>query len=502
LSGHQVDPVLPQHNNPVALLTVPGSVTYVAYQAFSWSKGLQEVVFEDLPPGSPGRRISPHAFIWCTDLKRLSFGAGQTVIEGETYLGGNGAFESCTALADIVFGDGPLDLGPRAFMGCRKLESVTWGIGPTIIGERAFAKTGLVALSLRGVETIGPLAYENCWKLTSVNIPDGCRRIGAGAFAHCQMLSAVRVPPSVVEFSEEWGYTAWNFTQGDHTITERIPVFLGSPGVTLYGVAGSAAEAYAHASNIPFRSLAEWPEEDAVDQPRLVSFGDFRVIIHSNGVVINGYSGAGGKVVVPDSYEGQPIIGIGDGAFGQSVDQGWNERRRKHAAIRTVTLPDTVTRIGQRAFANRTRLRRVRWPAGLISIDSEAFNNCGRFGRIELPEGLMEIGDNAFGPAAGDVTIPRSVKQIGKWSRPRLRYLAPILLTLLAGAALLVWGPGIALTILGVILIALGGCAFFFAAQYYRINWRYFRLTIRCKAGSCAHQWAKQNKVHMVLQKE
>jgi uncharacterized membrane protein len=115
---------------------------------------------------------------------------------------------------------------------------------------------------------------------------------------------------------------------------------------------------------------------------------------------------------------------------------------------------------------------------------------------------LLEIGDNAFGPAVGDVTIPGSVKQIGKWEHPQLRYLALIPLAILAGAAALVWGPGLALKILEGILIVLGGCAFLFTVGYYRISWRYFRLTIRCKAGSYAHQWAKQNKVHMVLQRD
>jgi hypothetical protein len=459
-------------------------------------------VFEDLSPESPGRTISSCAFGWCTGLRRLSFGIGQTTIKGRTEGRIEGAFRNCRALTDIVFGDGPLNLGGAAFIGCTALESVTWGIGPTVIGERAFAETGFVALSLRGVETVGPLAFERCQKLTSVNIADGTRRIGAGAFAHCRMLSAVRVPPSVVEFSEEWEYTKYDLTRRYYTVTEHVPVFLSSPGVTLYGAAGSIAEAYARANNIPFRLLAEWPEEDAVAQSRPVSFGDFRATIHSNGIVIDGYNGGGGKVVVPDSYEGQPIIGIGDAAFGLSIEEGWDERRSKHTAIRAITLPDTVATIGQRAFANRAWLRRVNWPAGLISIDNEAFNNCGRFGRIVLPEGLLEIGDNAFGPAVGDVTIPGSVKQIGKWEHSRQRYPALIPQAILAGAAVLVWGPGIGLKILGGILIALGSFVFFFAAQYYRISWRYFRLTIRCKAGSYAHQWAKQNKVHVVLQRD
>jgi hypothetical protein len=501
LVSHRGDPMLPKHK-PVTLLTIPGSVTHVAYDAFSWCEGLREVIFEDLLPGSPGRTISSHAFSWCSGLQRLSFGTGQTTIEGGAYPSDNGAFEDCRALTEIVFGDGPLNLEGRVFMGCMALESVTWGIGPTVIGERAFAETGLVTLSLRGVETIGPLAFEKCQKLTSVTIADGTRRIEAGAFAHCKMLSAVRIPPSVVEFSEKWEYTEMSLTAEYRTATKHVPVFLGSPGVTLYGAAGSTAEAYARANNIPFRSLAEWPEEDAVDQPRLVSFGDFQATIHSKGVVIDGYRGAGGEVVVPDSYEGQPIIGIGDAAFGLSVEQGVDESRSKHTAITAVTLPDTVATIGQKAFAHRARLRRVKWPIGLISIDSEAFYNCGRFGRIKLPEGLQEIGDNAFGPAVCDVTIPSSVRQIGKWRHPHLRYLALIPLVILAGVALLVWGPGIALAVLGIVLIALGGCALFITARLYEMSWYRFRLTIRCEAGSYAHQWAKQNKVHVVLQKE
>lgn len=60
-----------------------------------------------------------------------------------------------------------------------------------------------------------------------------------------------------------------------------------------------------------------------------------------------------------------------------------------------VTIPDTCTSIGVRAFKDQTRLRRVVVPKSVKDIGESAFGGCPRLTGITLPASLTEIGEKA-----------------------------------------------------------------------------------------------------------
>lgn len=66
-----------------------------------------------------------------------------------------------------------------------------------------------------------------------------------------------------------------------------------------------------------------------------------------DGYVVTGYTGNDAAVTVPDWYNGLPVTEIGSGAF-----QG-------NTAIRTVSLPSTVEKIGTSAFKNCSSLSKI-----------------------------------------------------------------------------------------------------------------------------------------------
>lgn len=66
-----------------------------------------------------------------------------------------------------------------------------------------------------------------------------------------------------------------------------------------------------------------------------------------DGYVVTGYTGSASSVTVPDWYLNLPVTEIGSGAF-----QG-------NAAIKTVSLPSTVVKIGASAFKGCTNLSKV-----------------------------------------------------------------------------------------------------------------------------------------------
>lgn len=66
-----------------------------------------------------------------------------------------------------------------------------------------------------------------------------------------------------------------------------------------------------------------------------------------DGYVVTGYSGSDTAVTVPDWYMNLPVTEIGNGAF-----QG-------NTAIKTVSLPSTVVKIGASAFKGCTSLTKI-----------------------------------------------------------------------------------------------------------------------------------------------
>lgn len=62
----------------------------------------------------------------------------------------------------------------------------------------------------------------------------------------------------------------------------------------------------------------------------------------------------------------------------------------------TLTLPNTVTTIGERAFYNCSSLRMTSLPSNITSIDTYAFYNCQSLGLTSLPPLLTKISSYSF----------------------------------------------------------------------------------------------------------
>ncbi len=83
--------------------------------------------------------------------------------------------------------------------------------------------------------------------------------------------------------------------------------------------------------------------------------------------------------------------------------------------IISVTLPDSVTSIGESAFAICPMLETVQLGAGLKTIGNSAFWANEKLQEVYFPEGLTDIGEHAFlMTGMTEARIPRSVSYIGK----------------------------------------------------------------------------------------
>ena len=149
-----------------------------------------------------GGNILRGAFQDCSMLTSVTFGNGVTSI-------GSSAFSGCTGLTGVTFGNGVTNIGNEAFDGCSGLTSVTIPDSVTSIGWKAFSGcTGLTSVTIpNGVTSIGSSAFEGCTGLTNVTIPDSVTSIRMGAFENCTGLTSITIPDSVtsIETSAFYG---------------------------------------------------------------------------------------------------------------------------------------------------------------------------------------------------------------------------------------------------------------------------------------------------------
>lgn len=130
-------------------------------------------------------------------------------------------------------------------------------------------------------------------------------------------------------------------------------------------------------------------------------------------------------VVIPSKINGVTVETIGHAAFEKS-------------AVTSVTIPDSVTAILDRAFANCfqltnisipnsvtsigfsafehcTSLKSITLPSSLRNISMFLFHNCSQLTTIQIPDSVLSIQDYAFGNCISleTIHIPVSVTSIG-----------------------------------------------------------------------------------------
>ena len=130
---------------------------------------------------------------------------------------------------------------------------------------------------------------------------------------------------------------------------------------------------------------------------------EFFYVISGDDVIITGYRGIPGDVVIPATIDEKRVASIGSGAFYQ-CDR-----------ITRVTIPDGVTSIGDAAFAGCRSLISVIMPDSVIDVGNNAFGGCDQLIDVKLSNSLKSIGDQAFASCSSltNMTIPGSVESIG-----------------------------------------------------------------------------------------
>ena len=416
-------------------VTLPEGLIKIGKRAFADCESLEKINFP-----STLRIISDEAFFGCTNLdvdlpENIKVGADafkgtlwekeeqrkREYTEGLTFKLSykNGGYvvsavyegDSESVIIPEIYDDLPVvSIGDRAFDGCWGLESITIPDSVTSIGDSAFdGCSGLESITIPdSVTSIGDRAFDGCSSLESITIPDSVTSIGDRAFDGCSSLESITIPDSVTSIGE-----------GAFAGCESLESINVSKENRAYHSEGNCLIETASKILIAGRQNSIIPTDGSVTSIGVSAFG--------------GCSGLA-SITIPDS-----VTSVGEWAFDGC------------SGLASITIPDSVTNISEGAFAGCESLESINvskenrayhsegnclietasktliagcqnsiipTDGSVTSIDDSAFSGCASLESITIPDSVTSIGDWAFHGCSSlaSITIPDSVTSIGDWA--------------------------------------------------------------------------------------
>ena len=435
-------------------VTIGGSVTSISKYAFSDCTGLTTVNWNATACTSAGSYSSP-IFKGCSNLATVNIGDNVKIIP-------HYAFYNCTGLTNVTIPDSVTSIGDSAFSNCTGLTSVTIGDSVTSIGQSAFSDcTGLTSVTIgNSVTSIGQSAFWSCTGLTSVTIPDsvtsigssafyntawynnqsaglvyagqvaykykgtmssntsivlkeGTLGIGGGAFRDCTGLTSITIPDSVTSiggsaFSDCTGLTS--ITIPDSVTSIGSSAFSGCSGLTSITIPNSVKSignyAFAYC-----RGLTSITIPDSVTSIGSYAFYNCTGLTTVNWNATECTSAGTSYSSIFGGCSNLATVNIGDNVTTIPYYAFYG-----CSGLTNITIPDSVTSIGKRAFDNTAWYNNQ--PEGLVYAGKVAYKYKGTMPSntsILLKEGTLGIADSAFEGCTGltSITIPNSVTSIG-----------------------------------------------------------------------------------------
>ncbi len=263
----------------------------------------------------------------------------------------------------------------------------------------------IIPTSISGLPVVGieDGAFKDCTDLTSIKIPNSVTYIGNSAFENCSAVTVVTLPDSLKRIGND-------AFKGCKLISEiTIPASVTELGSGIFDGAKKLGTLYYNASVAPVGEIF------ASTNISNVIFGG---TVIPAGILENAtkvYS-----VSMTDS-----VTSIGNRAFCgcsglESVQIGKNVKTIGESAfygcdkLEGIEIPNGVTSIGGSAFGQCTRLGTVVLPRNLSKIEAYAFQRCSALKSIEIPAGVTTIGEGAFEwcTALKSITLPDSIEVI------------------------------------------------------------------------------------------
>ena len=366
-------------------VNIPNTVTKIASSAFRYCTGITKITI----PRSV-TSLGSSAFGGCTGLTSISVPSSVTRVE--SFL-----FDDCSALTSVSLPSSLTSIPSYMFRNCTALASFTMPRSLTTIGESAFTGcTALTSVTLPGtIREIGESAFRGCTAMTSINFPNNITSIGQYAFYGCSALKSVTIPSTITAIDDYvfQGCSGMTSLTIPNTVTSiGYMTFMGCKSLSSLNIPYSVT----NMSNYTFNGCT----------------GLKSIVVQEGNPVFDSREGCNAiirtatntlMIGCENSFIPNTVTAIGDNAFAGC------------AGLTEINIPNSVTSIGATAFSSCTGLTEVILPNTITTIGYCTFTYCTSLTSIVIPESVTTISEGAFRAcfALADITIPSSVTNIG-----------------------------------------------------------------------------------------
>lgn len=410
----------------LASIVLPESVTVIGEDAFNGCKSLKDIT---LPEGLTN--IGDYAFWGCESLESVTIPKGVTSIGYATFCrcynlkkisipkGVNGinkyAFWGCRSLEKITIPSGVETIGDDAFSGCNSVKKITIPKTVTRIGEYVFSGCYVFAKNIKNgskqkltdsgltiidrekngfcIQRKALVGYRNQQNRTSITIPKGVTSIGEAVFSGCDNLERITIPKEVASI----GSSAFSDCESLKKIT--IPESVTSIGGYTFSGCSSLESVIlpkglkkidggAFSGCIGLKSITI---PKSVKKIGKIKEGYYETPVFENCYMMKENVKNNSKFDLTE--RGLTIIDRDEDGFCMI---GNELVKYRDSGLKNVTIPQGVTKIGDSAFEDRSKLESITIPESVTSIGERAFSGCVGLTNLTVPNGVVSIGPNAF----------------------------------------------------------------------------------------------------------